>query len=139
MKAASRSTFVTGVIRIGESFRQVTVRCLSDSTYAAVTVAGAAIDPWSVEWRTLRTIRNAAAASIHADGRLSSAGPNMFAFRAAALTGRNGQLKAGRAYDFAHFVEHMIHVGGDSTWHGETVDDRAADAAAMLAQESWLL
>jgi hypothetical protein len=111
---------------------------LPDSTYAATTVAGATFDPWAVEWRTIRTVRNAAAARLHADGRLSANGPSMFAFATTALTKRDGTLAGGRAFSFDAFVEHMLLVGGDAPWHGETVEDRIADACGMLAQETWL-
>lgn len=143
-----RSTFVTGFVRIGTAMRQATIRYQppakggyrkpGDGEYVATTLAGATFDPWSAEWRTLRRVRNAAAAAYHRDHRLSVTGPSMFAFSTTALTKRDGTLAAGPGMDFDAFVEHMLVVGGDSTWHGETHEDRVTEAAAMLTQEAWM-
>lgn len=146
MKPTTRPTGVTGFVEIGNSFRQVTVRARLGvspgaawkDTYVALTMGKIPVDPWSCKWRTLRTVRNALAAALHADHRLSQSGPSMFAFDAVALTGRDGQLKAGRSYEFPYFVEHMLNVGGWESFRGETFGDRMADALAMLAQETWL-
>ena len=145
-----RPTFITGFVRIGDAFRQVTIRREIDDKltkgsglvkivwrYVATTKSGAAVDPWAVEWRTIRTVRNAAAVRIHGDGRLSAAGPSMFAFSARALTKRDGTLAAGGAYDFPGFVEHMLIVGGEGVWHGEGVEDRTAQAVDVLTQAAW--
>jgi hypothetical protein len=140
-----KPTFITGVARIGNLMRQATIRIHEERlmggtairrTYVAVTVGGSEFNPWNAQWRTLRASRNAAAAALYSDGRLSRSGPGLFAFSAASITKRDGTLM-GKEESFDAFVQHMLLVSGDGAWKGETAEDRVAIAAEVLAQKVW--
>jgi len=131
-----KPTFITGMARIGSLMRQATIRISDDGVYHAVTVGGSEFNPWDAQWRTLRASRNAAAAALYRDGRLSRSGPGLFAYSAASITKRDGTLM-GSEESFDRFVEHMLLVSGDGAWKGETAEDRVAVAAAVLAQTVW--
>lgn len=133
-----RPTFITGSASgpvLGTKSRDATIR-IEDGVAVAETVKGARFDPWSVQWRTLRTVRVAAKAKVHQDGRFSANGPAMFAVPMASITNAKGVVM-GRSYDFAAFVEHMLTVGDGRPFAGQTHEDRVNDAALVLTQESW--
>lgn len=145
-----KPTFITGMARIGNAMRQATIRVEAEHqsvirqvlrrpvrrTYVATTMSGATFDPWNARWRTLRANRNAAAAAIHQDGRLSTSGPGLFAYSAVSITKRDGTLM-GAEESFDGFVEHMLRAGGDDTYRGETVEDRVTVAVEVLTQSNW--
>lgn len=132
-----RPTFITGTWQPSPDAkaRDVTIR-FDGKRYLATTVRGALIDPRAGVWRTLRSTRNAAKASVRRDGRFSANGPAMFAVGPAHLVGKGGKA-LGRPMDFTAFVAHMLSVSGDGTWGSETRADRERDAEAVLRQRRW--
>jgi hypothetical protein len=129
-----RTTFVTGDVVIGDAIRQVTAFIDHDTNAVDYrTVAGASVPvTQSTMWKTLRSTRNAAAARLHSDRRFSAAGPQLFAFSASKITDKKGNIM-GRTERTVPFIEHMLTVSGESTWRGETQEDRKNDAAILIA------
>lgn len=137
-----RPTYITGMVRPASDpaapARRVTIR--HDGTRYSVVAQGSDVvmgDPFEYRWASPTGSTRVLAHLVAADGRRSPDTVGTFTVKAShyiATSGKDAWSRIGM--DFATFVERKhARSGDDSRWG--TVEERVADAIAILTQSTW--
>jgi hypothetical protein len=133
-----RTTFLTGEARCdGSDWYHVTAYIddeasnILDAVEFRTNPKGIVVDiDATTAWKSGAGARHRKMAVVRSDGRRSATRMSMFFSTDADFLIKG---KVGRTETTTQFIDHMLAVGGERDWHGETSADRIKDAGIIRA------